>query len=67
MRVLISLQWYFLFTVIDKNTLKTGIFECSTEFYESGQRKVKEAADTYKLFYETENFDPNQYFITKTL
>ena len=57
----------FLFLVIDKNTLKTGIFECSTEFYESGQRKVKEAADTYKLFYETENFDPNQYFITKTL
>ena len=57
----------FLFLVIDKNTLKTGIFECSPEFYEAGQRKVKEAADTYKLFYETENFDPNQYFITKTL
>tara|TARA_Y100001972_G_scaffold107146_1_gene136053 strand:+ start:207 stop:938 length:732 start_codon:yes stop_codon:yes gene_type:complete len=57
----------FIFLVIDKNTLKTGIFECSTEFYESGQRKVKEASDIYKLFYETENFDPNQYFITKTL
>ena len=37
------------------------------EFYESGQRKVQEAAEIYKLFYETENFDPNQYFITKTL
>ena len=57
----------FIFLVIDKNTLKTGIFECSTEFYESGQRKVKEASEIYKLFYETENFDPNQYFITKTL
>ena len=57
----------FVFMVIDKNTLKTGIFDCSPEFYESGQRKVQEAAEIYKLFYETENFDPNQYFITKTL
>ncbi len=57
----------FVFMVIDKKTLKTGIFECSTEFYEAGQRKVKEAAEIYKLFYETDNFDPNQYFITKTL
>ncbi len=57
----------FVFMVIDKKTLKTGIFDCSPEFYESGQHKVKEAADIYKLFYETEDFDPNQYFITKTL
>jgi len=57
----------FVFMVIDKKTLKTGLFDCSPEFYESGQRKVKEAADTYKLFFETEGFDPNQYFITKTL
>ena len=57
----------FVFMVIDKKTLKTGIFECSPEFYESGQHKVKEAAEIYKLFYETDNFDPNQYFITKTL
>ncbi len=57
----------FLFMVIDKSTLKTAIFDCSSEFYESGQRKVKEASEIYKLFYQTENFDPNQYFITKTL
>lgn len=57
----------FVFMVIDKKTLKTGIFECSPEFYEAGQHKVKEAAEIYKLFYETDNFDPNQYFITKTL
>ena len=40
----------FVFMVIDKKTLKTGIFECSTEFYEAGQRKVKEAAEKYILF-----------------
>lgn len=57
----------FVFMVIDKNTLKTGIFDCSPEFYEAGQRKVKEASEIYKLFYETDNFDPYQYFITKTL
>ena len=57
----------FVFMVIDKKTLKTGIFDCSPEFYESGQRKVREASEIYKLFYETDNFDPNQYFITKTL
>jgi len=57
----------FIFMVIDKKTLKTAIFDCSPKFYESGQRKVKEASEIYKLFYETENFDPNQYFITKTL
>ena len=57
----------FVFMVIDKKTLKTGIFDCSPEFYKSGQRKVREASEIYKLFYETDNFDPNQYFITKTL
>ena len=60
-------DYEMLFIVIDKNTHQIGLFDCSPEFYESGQRKVQEAAEIYKLFYETENFDPNQYFITKTL
>lgn len=57
----------FLFIAIDKNTHQIGIFDCSDKFYESGQDKVRKATEVYDLFYKTEGFDPNQYFITKTL
>lgn len=57
----------FLFIVIDKNTHQIGIFDCSERFYESGMDKVKKATEVYDLFYKTKGFDPNQYFITKTL
>ena len=57
----------FLFIVIDKNTNQIGIFDCSDKFYESGSFKVDKAAEAYDLFYNTEGFDPNQFFITKTL
>jgi len=56
-----------LFLVIDKNTQQIGIFDCSDKFYESGSDKVTRAIEVYELFYKTENFDPNQYFLTKTL
>ena len=56
-----------LFIAIDKNTHQIGMFDCSPEFYERGQDKVKRAVEAYELFYKSEDFDPKQYFLTKTL
>ena len=56
-----------LFIVIDKATHKIGMFDCSPEFYERGEDKVRRAAEAYDLFYKTKDFDPKQYFISKTL
>ena len=57
----------FLFIVIDKNTHKIGVFDCSPEFYKRGEEKVSKASEAYDLFYKTKDFDPKQYFISKTL
>jgi hypothetical protein len=57
----------FLFIVIDKNTHKIGVFDCSPKFYERGEEKVRKASEAYDLFYKTKDFDPKQYFISKTL
>jgi len=56
-----------LFIVIDKATHNIGMFDCSPEFYERGEDKVRRAAEAYDLFYKTKGFDPKQYFISKTL
>ena len=56
-----------LFIVIDKSTHQIGMFDCSPEFYERGEEKVSKASDAYDLFYKTKDFDPKQYFISKTL
>ena len=57
----------FLFIVIDKNTNQIGMFDCSPQFYERGEEKVRKASEAYDLFYKTKDFDPKQYFISKTL
>ena len=57
----------FLFIAIDKNTHKIGVFDCSPQFYERGEDKVRKASEAYDLFYKTKDFDPKQYFISKTL
>tara|TARA_R100000900_G_scaffold99201_1_gene76712 strand:- start:25 stop:756 length:732 start_codon:yes stop_codon:yes gene_type:complete len=57
----------FIFIVIDKNSNQIGIFDCSNEFLDRGQFKVERASEIYDLFYKTEDFDPQQYFINKTL
>ena len=57
----------FLFIVIDKNTHQIGMFDCSPQFYERGEEKVRKASEAYDLFYKTKDFDPKQYFISKTL
>ena len=56
-----------LFIVIDKKTHQIGMFDCSPKFYETGKDKVKKAVEVYDLFYKTDDFDPAQYFINKTL
>jgi len=56
-----------LFIVIDKKTHQIGMFDCSPKFYESGKEKVIKAIEVYDLFYKTDDFDPAQYFINKTL
>ena len=56
-----------LFIVIDKNTHQIGMFDCSPQFYEKGEEKVRKASEAYDLFYKTKDFDPKQYFISKTL
>ena len=57
----------FLFIVIDKSTHQIGMFDCSPQFYERGEEKVSKASEAYDLFYKTKDFDPKQYFISKTL
>ena len=57
----------FMFIAICKKTHQIGIFECSNGFYDSGYEKVKKAVEAHDLFFNTEDFDPQQYFITNTL
>lgn len=56
-----------VFIAIDKNTHQIGLFDCSDAFYESGRDKVLKATENYELFFNTDGFDPNQFFLTKTL
>ena len=57
----------FMFIAIDKTTHQIGIFDCSPDFYASGEDKVERAVEAYELFYNTEGFDPKQYFLQETL
>jgi len=56
-----------VFIAIDKKTRQICIFDCSDAFYENGKDKVQQAVEQYKLFYDNPDFDPNNYFINKTL
>ena len=56
-----------IFIAIDKSNHQIGIFDCSPEFLARGADKVERAVEQYKLFYESEDFDPQQYFINQTL
>ena len=57
----------FVFIAIDKNSGQIGLFDCSPSFYKTGEEKVEKASEVYDLFYNTEEFDPHQYFINQTL
>lgn len=56
-----------VFIAIDKITHQIGIFDCSDNFLKGGEYKVNQAIDAYNLFYKTEDFDPQQHLVTKTL
>jgi len=56
-----------VFIAIDKNTSKIGLFDCSPDFYQSGKDKLEKACEMYELFHESEDFEPQQYFINETL
>ena len=57
-----------VFFVICKNTTRLGIFDCSSEFLRSGQRKVEEATEIYNKFFSDEaNEDINSYIHRQTL
>lgn len=56
-----------LFLAIDKQTHQIGIFDCSEAFLKSGEDKVRRAVEAYELFYKTEDFDPQQHLLTRTL
>jgi hypothetical protein len=56
-----------LFMAIDKNTGQIGIYDCSDNFYQTGSDKVEKASEIYDLFFNNKDFDPNNYFINKTL
>ena len=56
-----------VFIVVDKASHVIGIYDCSPDFYERGERKVEEASHIYDLFFNTEGFDPSNYLINETL
>ena len=56
-----------IFIVIDKNTNRIGIYDCSPEFYKRGEDKVRRASDAYDLFYKSGNYDFKQYLHNETL
>ena len=56
-----------VFLAVDKTTHQIGLFDCSEAFYQRGYDKVMAASNIYDLFYKTEDFEPEQFFISKTL
>ena len=57
-----------VFLVIDKVTAQLGIFEPTTEFIQSGERKVAKAIEMYrKYFGENPKDDISNYFIYEIL
>ena len=56
-----------VFIAIDKASHVIGVFDCSPDFLERGELKVDKASEIYDLFYNSDTFDPSQYFINHTL
>jgi hypothetical protein len=57
-----------VFFVIDKSNGKLGIFECSADFIESGQRKVEESMEIFhKFFSDQATEDISNYIHRQTL
>ena len=57
-----------VFIVVEKETCRTGLFECSDEFLDRGREKVYKAIDVYnKFFGPSATDDITQYFTIQTL
>ena len=56
----------FTFIALDKGSLDIGIYDCSEEFYFSGEQKVAKAIKTFETFFQ-DGADLDQYYITGTL
>ncbi len=57
-----------VFIVIDKTSFEVKIADCTTEFIESGENKVKKAIEVYKKFYKKDAiYDINSYIYKETL
>ena len=65
---LFNVQYFdFKFLVVDKSTLDIGIWDCSEEFYLSGEEKVMKGIDTFMTYFLKEEIEVNDYIITGTL
>jgi hypothetical protein len=57
-----------VFIVVEKETCRTGLFECSDEFLDRGREKVYRAIEVYnKFFGPSATDDITQYFTIQTL
>lgn len=56
----------FKFLVLDKGSLDIGIWDCSEEFYFSGEEKVAKAIDLYEKFF-VDGADIDNYCLSGTL
>lgn len=57
----------FIYIVIDKNSHKIGIYDCSPKFIEDGKEKVVDAIMAYRTYWKDTEFDFKQHFINETL
>lgn len=57
-----------VFLVIEKNTHRMGLFECSDNFLEQGKEKVHRALEVYRRYYgENPTSNITQFYINQTL
>ena len=57
-----------IFIAVEKDTCRTGLFECSDEFMDRGREKVYRAIEVYQKFFGPDATDDiTQYFKSETL
>lgn len=57
-----------IFVVVEKKTNRLGLFDCSDEFYRSGEERLLRGLEIYDKFYGTNAYaDIKQYYLNQTL
>lgn len=57
-----------VFVVVEKKTNRLGVFDCSDEFYRTGEERLLKALEIYDKFFGTNSYaDIEQYYINQTL